>query len=225
MKTTRTTLCICCLTLATVGGLASRANAALVITEVLSATSHPGGAANGDWWELLNTGESTVNLLGYFWNDDNKLTGTRRVFPGVSIAPNEIILVVDEPSANIVSFKSAWGLAAEMQVLSSNDITGGFAGLGANGDEVNLYSPSESLVASVAFGTATTGSTFAWDRNGNSLGISAAGQNGAYVALNNGAAGAGSDIASPGYVVPEPATWLMLATAAVMAALATIRRR
>mgnify|MGYP005833583401 CR=1 FL=1 len=183
------------------------ARAALIITEVMASSSHPGGAANGDWWELLNNGPTAVNLENWFWNDDNKLGGTKRIFGNVTINPGEIILVVDEPTNNIAGFRDAWGLGSSLQILSSQQVTNAFAGLGANGDEVNLYDPSNTLVASVAFGVSTTGQTFAWDASGTSLGKSVDGQYGAYVALGNGDGGAGTDVGSPGYVyVPEPST-------------------
>ena len=48
-----------------VGVFWSPVRAALVITEVMSNSLHPAGAANGDWWELTNTGGSDINLLDY----------------------------------------------------------------------------------------------------------------------------------------------------------------
>lgn len=209
----RTTICglmvgIGCLVQA-FGGAPARA--ALIVTEVMASSSHPGGAANGDWWELLNNGPAAVNLENWFWNDDNQLGGTHRVFGSVTIQPGEILLVVDEPTDNIADFRAAWGLPGTLQILSNQQVAGGFAGLGANGDQVNLYNASETLIASVTFGQSTEGKTFAWDALGASLGTSEAGQYGAYVAPGDGDGGVGTDVGSPGYAhVPEPATLALL---------------
>ena len=64
-------------------GIAARAD--LVITEVMSSSSHTNTVANGDWWELYNSGASDVDLTGYSW-DDNTATAGSADFNNVTIA-------------------------------------------------------------------------------------------------------------------------------------------
>lgn len=196
--------------------LGLQTQAGLIITEVMSNSDHPGGAGNGDWFEVYNNGTSAMDLTGYSWDDDSALAGTH-TFGSVSIAASGFVLVVDEKSSNIDSWKNdVWGITAQNVVALGNS-TMDFSGLGSGGDSVYLYDASSNQVASVTFGDSDGGGkTFAWDASGNSLGFSADGVNGAFVAPGDGAGGAGTDIGSPG-VVPEPGTVAMLGIGGLMA--------
>lgn len=176
----------------------------LVITEVMSNSDHPGGSGNGDWWELYNTGPSSVDLSGYIWNDANNPASDRAVFPSVTIAAEEAICIVDENSSNIEAWKTnVWGLAASVQALTKDDFGGDadFSGLSSGGDSVYLFDADSNLVTSVTFGdSAGGGKTFEWDADGVSLGFSVDGEYGAFTAPADGDGGAGIDVGSPATV-------------------------
>ena len=184
--------------------LSGMARADLVITEVMSDSDHPGGAGNGDWWELTNTGGAAVDLEGYIWNDSNDVDDDEAEFPAITIEAGESILIVDEPSDNITAWHdTVWGLGAGVRAFSKDDFIkdgngDSFSGLSSGGDSVYLWDDAENLVTSVTFGVATTGKSFEWDEQGNSLSLSADGENGAFVAPGDGDGGTGTDIASPG---------------------------
>lgn len=208
-------------------GSAVRGN--LYITEVMSNSAHPGGTANGDWWELTNTGASAVDLTGYYWDDNGPAGNDGAIFPTFSLNPGSSVVIVDEGSANLLGFLDAWG--GGFDVLSKDDFTGPkpFSGLGSMGDQIELWDADPNagpanLVASVTFGASTNGVSFEWDTAGNSLGLSAIGENGAFQAINDGAdpAGSGIDIASPGSAIPEPGVLALLGLSALL--LHTLRR-
>ncbi len=177
--------------------------ATLVITEVMSDSSHPGaggtGTANGDWWELTNHDVVDINLAGYSWDDADAIAGVT-IFPNVTLAADQSMVIVNENTANLAGFKQAWGLGNDVLVRSKDAFGGteGFSRFSPNGDQVNLFDPTRQRIASVTFGRAATGRTFAWDAEGAYLGPSTAGQLGAYVAPGNGAGGVGTDVGSPG---------------------------
>lgn len=203
--------CKCCISVGAVAALwlamdLAPVRAGLVITEVLSSSAHPGGPANGDFWELTNNSATAVSLNGYSWDDDSVTPGAA-VFPnGITILPDESVLFVEESVANLAGWRSAWGISLSQQVFSNAQFTGVYSGLGSAGDQVNVYDAANQLVTSVTFGAATAGVSFEWNFNGGSLGLSVGGENGAYQAFNNGASGAGVDIGSPGRAVPEPSS-------------------
>jgi Lamin Tail Domain len=204
---------------------------ALVITEVMTGSAHPstdqvtgfGGLANGDWWELVNTGPNAVDMTGYLWDDNQRLSGYNSnpalgtgytIFPNnFVIQPGELILVVEEDQFAIDAvggWRESWDLAPQVRVLARDTMQGPdtFSGLSStNGDEVNLYSPDRTLVASV--GTPVLGSirgySFEWDDAATSLAESINGENFAYVALLDGSETPGPysrlDVASPGLFV------------------------
>lgn len=152
---------------------AASAHGQLVITEVMASSGHSATDANGDWWELTNTGSSAVNLNGYKWDDTPEIPATASAFPaGITIQPGESIVILDESAGNVAAWKTAWGLASSTRVLDStqfaNANVGGedFSGLSASGDEVNLYDAGGNVVASVAFGASTAGKSFAFHRDG-----------------------------------------------------------
>eukprot|EP00172_Hildenbrandia_rubra_P004219 Plantae.Rhodophyta-Hildenbrandia_rubra.ctg81186.p1 GENE.Plantae.Rhodophyta-Hildenbrandia_rubra.ctg81186~~Plantae.Rhodophyta-Hildenbrandia_rubra.ctg81186.p1 ORF type:complete len:222 (+),score=35.27 Plantae.Rhodophyta-Hildenbrandia_rubra.ctg81186:71-736(+) len=190
--------------------------AALVITEVMSSSSNPGGPANGDWWELTNTGTATVDLAGYIWNDDDaSTTNGESIFPMYSLVAGASVVVVNEDNADIPAFLEAWG--GGFATLSKEDFTGNddFSGLGSGGDEVNLYDPSGALVDRFAFGATTGGASFERFIDGQDAGLSVAGEFGAFIALGDGNGEIGTDIGSPGVsAVPEPTSLALLALAA-----------
>ena len=69
----------------------------------------------------------------------------------------------------------------------------------------NLIGPSCRLwllIISLSFGEATEGFSFQWDTNGNYLGLSTLGV--------NGASSNGNDVASPGIAVPEPSSYALV---------------
>lgn len=217
-------------------GLAgASASAALVITEAMSNSGHPGGAANGDWWELTNTGGSTVNLENYYWDDDGPSGDDGALFPDIDITAGQSIVIVEENATNLPTFVADWG--GGFTAISQDDFGGPdeFSGLSAGGDQIQLWDadpnnvPGANLVAEVlATGDQSSpnaGFTFAWDTSGNSLGRSADGVNGAFVATGDGDGGVGTDIGSPGTaVIPEPSTILLVGLTG-LAAFAGLRRR
>ncbi|MBC2603396.1 lamin tail domain-containing protein [Puniceicoccus vermicola] len=210
---------------------ATTASAQLVITEVMSNSSHPGGPANGDWWELTNTGGSSVDLMNYYWDDSGPNGDDGALFPSITIAAGESIVIVDENSDNIAGFVAAWG--GGFTAYSKDDFSGNntFSGLSAGGDQIQLWDAdpnvgSANLVAEVVFGESTDGHSFVWGTNGDYLGISQNNVGGAFVAPGNGAGGAGTDVGSPGFAaVPEPEFFGALAGLMVFGFAALRRRR
>lgn len=82
------------LSLLAVSALCPTAHAALVITEVMSSSGHPGGPANGDWFELHNSGASTLDLTGYYWDDDGMFGNDGALFPSLSLSAGETVVIV-----------------------------------------------------------------------------------------------------------------------------------
>jgi len=181
--------------------LAQAASAALVVTEVMSSSSHPTGG-KWDWFELYNSGPGAVNLSGYSWVDDNS-SHTNVFFPPWQLPAGKTLLVTEAPVGAETAFRNMWGLPTNQLVYNMG--TANFWGLGSGGDFVKVFDPSTTNpVALAVFGTATAGATFHWSREGTYLGISQAGQYGAYVAPSNGVDGAGTDVGSPGITVSVP---------------------
>ena len=203
----------------------SNSQAQLVITEVMPGSSHPGvnqitglgGLANGDWWELVNIGAAPVDMTGYVWDDNNRLSNPNGItqFPDqFVIQPNEAVLIVEEDGFatdinTVGGFRDAWDLPTSLRILSRDDMLGPdtFSGISStNGDEVNLYDAGLNLVASVVTpAVGYSGLSLEWDSTGNSLGESVLGENGAYRALLDGSELPPPypflDIASPGIFV------------------------
>jgi uncharacterized cupredoxin-like copper-binding protein len=180
------------LSLAVLAAIPTLAHADLVITEVMPDSLHPTlispvPDADGDWWELTNTGTADVNLTGYKWDDTpTPATPTVSIFPpGIIIKPGESIIILEEPAANVSAWKSAWGLGASVQVIDRTQFSNmggeGFSGLSLNGDEINLYDAADNVVAQVSFGAAIAGRSLAFHRDGFPImgGSSVAGKHGA----------------------------------------------
>lgn len=181
------------------------AKADLIITEVMSSSSHTNSLANGDWWELYNSGAIAIDLTYYSW-DDSSGSVTSAFFNGVTIDAGQAIIISQETVGQEQAWKDLWGLGSVTVVNLGNTE---FQNFSSSGDQVNVYDPSSNLIASVTFGVATMGFTFAWDSAGNSLGVSVNGENGAFQASSPDLGG-GPDVGSPGFVIPEPGTLALL---------------
>jgi hypothetical protein len=182
---------------------AAPSGAAIIITEVMSSSLHPsGGSNNGDWFEITNTGNSSINVTGWSWDDSSKAPGSSNFGTLTVIAAGQSVIISEEPIASESTWLGDWGLSG---VVVSTIGGASFQGLGAGGDEVNIYDDTGALVTRVTFGTATGGASFEWDTAGNPLGTSVIGENGAFRATTDGFGGAGQDVGSPGFaLVPEP---------------------
>ena len=202
--------------------LAQSASAQLVITEAQASSDHGTGAADGDWWELTNFGLSSVDLTGYYWDDNGPSGADGALFPAISIAPGESIIILDEVSAAIPFWKSAWAVPASVNVYAQDQFGGPdtFSGLSSGGDQIELWDSDPNagpanLIADAFFpAAASAGETHEWNSLGNSLGFSVIGENGAYQAVNGGEAipGPGIDVGSPGKaIVPEPGSLALVA--------------
>jgi len=182
-------------------------HANLVITEVMSASGASGGPANGDWFELTNTGAAAINLENYYWDDDGPSGDDGALFPAVSIGAGESIIIVDENADNLAGWRTAWNISdtpgdPDYVNVLSKDVFGGpddFSGLSSGGDQIEVWDADPNAgaanpVASVTFGAATDGASFEWAIDGTPLGTSNDGENQA----NTNAEG---DIGSPGEAV------------------------
>lgn len=203
------------------------AQAALMVTEVAQqATAGTAAAINGDWWELTNTGSLAIDLSGYKWADTEDAIGgatpSPNLFPSLSIAAGESLIILDEQSSSAAAWRGNWGVHASVVILFEDAIIDdgdgdSFSGLSSNDDAVFFYAPDGTLLSSYSYGVGTRGVSFEQNGAGVDLGLSVLGQNGAL-------RGANGDIGSPGAaVVPVPAAVWLLAPA--LALLAGRRRR
>lgn len=214
-------------------GLTGFAHANLVITEVMSDSSHPGGTNNEDWWELTNFGATNVNLAGYYWDDDGPSGNDGSLFPAYVLNAGASVIMLRDTSAAAATFQTVWGITTD--VLSEDDFLGPdpFSGLSSTGDQIQLWDSDPNtgpatLIDEVTFGASTTGTSFEWDNNGNSLGLSVIGENGAFQALNDGGSptpGPGLDIGSPGFAIPEPSAVALIGLSALLLHLLRRNRR
>jgi hypothetical protein len=196
--------------------LAGAIRADIIITEV-----HPSGSGNStyaaDWFELTNTGGAAVDISGWKIDDNTNafasavgLRGTTSINPGQSIVFAEGDSTGSNDSAIAAAFISAWFGGNAPAGFAMGGYGGSQVGLSTSGDAVNIYNAGGTLIHNVSFGTATSGRTF--DNSAGATGaislLSTAGVNGAFGSV------AGSEVGSPGIVVPEPGGVLLLAAGA-----------
>jgi hypothetical protein len=180
-------------------------SAQLRITEVMSDSGHDDSRANGDWFEITNTGDTMQSLAGYSFDDDSAEIGTSGPFPPITLAPGASMIVLRESFFDAVTFRTLWNIDPSVQILTETQLSD-FPGFGAGGDEVYLFDGTgnnSSIVDSFQFGQATEGFSFARFNNGQNVpgGLSSDGVFGAYTSDDTN-----EDVASPGISVdlPEP---------------------
>ena len=103
--------------------LGATANGELAITEIMSQSLHD-HPTDCDWWELTNTGEASVDLTGYSWDDDRQRIG-QNLFESITIAAGESIIIRDVVAAPGEPWNDDWGLDAEVNVYDPGYFSGG----------------------------------------------------------------------------------------------------
>jgi len=121
----------------------------LLITEVNS------NAAGGDFFELYNYGTSAVDISGWKWGD-NKFSFTDAAIAtfasGTTIAAGQRLIVMNV-AGGAAAFRTAWGLAADFPIATT-DVAG--PGLGS-GDAVVVYNAAGTVIVSFNYGADATG--------------------------------------------------------------------
>jgi hypothetical protein len=196
---------------------ANVASAALVISEVDAAGSGTSTYA-ADWFELTNTGTSSISLSGYRMDDSHASFSASVALNGVSsLGAGQTAVFIEDTSATSdaslnAAFEAAWFGNNIPAGLTIGNYGGSSVGLSQSGDAVNIYTSTGTLVTGVTFGTSpSTGATF-----DNTAGVSGAiskasvvGVDGAFKSVTGG------EIGSPGVdtavaPVPLPGAALLL---------------
>lgn len=192
------------------------ATAQVSITEVSSSNSF-----GEDWFELTNFGESTVDLNGFYWDDDGPTGNDGALFGDFSLAAGESLIVLEGGSAGADPFRALFGLDASLQILTEDDFTGPdtFSGLSGNGDEISIFD-TDPNVPGVAFTLIDFVEFPAVAAQGVSFDVI----DGNPIPSISGTPASNGDVASPGIAaaVPEPGSVALLT---VLSALAGVSRR
>jgi len=188
----------------------------VIISEVSpwSSGNSPYGA---DWFEVTNTGTSTVNITGWRVDDDSNNFGNSVALNGVtSIVPGQSVIFIEGNATTANAFKTAWFGNNAPSNFTIGTYSGSGIGLSTGGDAVNLFDSSGNRITGISFGTSTTGFTF-----DNKAGVgsttlplptvstlSVAGVNGAFVASNVPETGSpGTTVTLPSVIISEVSPW------------------
>ncbi len=179
----------------------------VLITEVAPWSSSNSPVA-ADWFEVTNTGVTTVDITGWKMDDNSESFVAAVALNGItSIAPGESVIFIETatPVGTIASFLSNWFGANPPAGLQVGSYTGGSVGLSGTSDAVNLFDSAGTRVANVAFGASPTVAPFATFDNKAGINVatistlSSVGVNGAFVAVNSA-----NEIGSPGRLATPP---------------------
>ena len=188
--------------------VAAPVQAAINISEVDANGSSASYAA--DWFELTNTGSTSVNISGWKMDDNSNTFANAVALRGVtSIAAGQSVVFIEGTATGTTdatvnaAFKAAWYGSNVPTSLIIGNYGGSGVGLSATADAVNIFDGSGTLITRVDFNASTLGQTFNNAAGLNNTVIStmsAIGVNGAFKASNT------IEIGSPGTVAAVPET-------------------
>lgn len=145
----------------------SATSAQLIVSEVHPTGSSASSTYAADWFELYNAGSATLDLTGWKVDDNSAAFASALALRGVSsLSPGQAAVFMESDSAGLndltkgTAFISAWFGGSAPASFALGFYGGSGIGLGSGGDAVNIYDGIGTLLASVAFGAATTGVTF-----------------------------------------------------------------
>ncbi|MFM9059154.1 MAG: beta strand repeat-containing protein [Planctomycetaceae bacterium] len=177
------------------------------ITEVMSnstVANSAGSIFNGDWFELTNYGDASMDISGWKMDDNSFSFASSVALNGVSTVGigESVVFVENTLGDKVADFKTFWGLGSTMQVGSYG---GSGVGLSSTADGVVVYTSGGTEISKVSFGAATSNRTFFWSYDASGvLGttatgiVSVSGSGGAYT---TSAGGANANVGSPGSAV------------------------
>ena len=150
------------LTAAFLGNIALPAHAAIIIAEVDPSASGNTSYA-GDWFELTNTGASTVDITDWRMDDNSNSCGLSRALSGVtSIAPGQSVVFIetaDLPTKRD-AFVASWFGGVAPAGFTVGSYSGAGVGLSTGGDAVNVFDGVGALITRIDFGASTTNVSF-----------------------------------------------------------------
>lgn len=199
------------LLLALTATVSAQANAGVAITEV-AAWGSGNAPYEADWFELTNTGTSTINISGWKVDDSSNSFGSALALNGItSISAGQSVIFIESAGGSAIpSFISTWFGSGPAPLVGY--YSGAGIGLSTSGDAVNIFNASGVLQANVSFGASDATSPYqtfdnAAGVNGVITTLSVVGQNGAFLAANDI-----TEIGSPGTIaaVPEPENYALL---------------
>ncbi len=169
----------------------------LAITEIMPNSGHP-ASINGDWFEVTNYGTTSIDLLGFSWDDESREAGKHTVTTSVVLPAGVSAIFLEEENPDDADWAQSWAQAGNnIIILNENDEFVDFSGFSSNGDEVSLWDDGFRLLSCVAYDASDVNAGFSIevDNSGNILGSSVNGVNGAYTSAD-------SDVGSPGNLPP-----------------------
>ncbi len=94
--------------------------------------------AGGEWVELTNVGSTPVDMAGWAYDDDSASPAAGFDLSGFGVVEAGESVVFTESDAT--SFRTAWGLGSDVQVL------GGYTNNLGRGDQINIFDGADALV-------------------------------------------------------------------------------
>lgn len=104
----------------------------------------------GEFIEFTNVGEEAIDVTGWSVDDSNATAGAFDLSAFGSIAPGESVIVTETAAE---TFRSDWGLPAEVKIIGELGITTG-NNLGRN-DQINLFDADGNLIDRLDYGDQT----------------------------------------------------------------------
>jgi hypothetical protein len=159
--------CLNLLTVILIAALAVRAEAALLITEVVY--DEAGTDADGEWIEIYNNGSTTLDLSNYKFGDEetpssvSNTEATHRFPIGATIASGEVQIIAQKADR----FHTLHGFLPNYEIVGTNaavpnvssytgwDADGGIITLSNTGDQVYLLDENDNIIDGVSWITTT----------------------------------------------------------------------
>lgn len=171
---------------------------------------------DGEFIEFTNIGPDPVDMTGWSFDDDSQTPGTMDLSGFGVVHVGASVILTEAPAAD---FATAWGLSG---VAIVGDLT---ANLGRN-DQINLYDADDNLIDQLSYGDGDYPGTVRTQYASCNIPATDYGytevQTNWVLATVGDAYGSwastGADIGSPGIVIPEPATLVLVALCGLLIA-------
>lgn len=168
-------------------------------------TEYMYSGAGGEFVEMTNFSDSTVDMTGYSFDDDRAIAGNFSLSAFGTVQPGESVIVCESAAE---TFRTAWGISPSVKIIGNLGNTAGGNNLARN-DELNLFASGGAVVDRLTYGDQTfTGTLRAQNASGQPTHASI-GQNDVTLWQKSVLAdlfgswrSTGNDLGTPGYYPP-----------------------
>jgi len=129
------------------GSIALIAAAGTTVSADIRITEYMYSGSGGEFIELMNVGQTAIDMTGWSYDDDGRLPGAFSLSGFGVVEPGEIVILTEDPAE---VFRADWNLSGDIKIIGDLGLPNG-NGLGRN-DALVLFDADNNIIDQLVYG-------------------------------------------------------------------------